>query len=142
MTFSRIDAISNIFSVLGGTSEVARALGVRVSTASEMKRRGRIPAEYWHDVIRVARERAHPEIDADLLVRLHARDLGAERPRGFGEEDAPAFQGPGAASGQPARSEGTTGHFSRHKTARRARFMTAEEVEDHIRALREEWSHR
>jgi hypothetical protein len=34
------------------------------------------------------------------------------------------------------------GHFSRHKHIRRDRFRTAEEIEDHISALREEWSRR
>jgi len=32
-----------------------------------------------------------------------------------------------------------TGHFSRHKSIRRNNFATAEDVVDHIRALRDEW---
>ncbi|HEY5379233.1 MAG TPA: YdaS family helix-turn-helix protein [Pseudolabrys sp.] len=41
--------------------------------------------------------------------------------------------------GEPSKSDG---HFSRHKYLRRDNFRSAEEIEDHIRALREEWSHR
>jgi len=132
--------IADVFAALGGTASVARALGVGASTASEMKRRGRIPAEYWRDLLRMARATGHPDITADLLVELHARE-----PTGiagsFAEEDAAPFepeQGRSAAMAPAAEQ----GHFSRHKHVRRSHFCSAEEIEDHIRALRDEWSHR
>lgn len=133
-------SISNIFSALGGTAAVARALGVGPSTASEMKRRGRIPAEYWRDLLRTARAAGHSDITADLLVELHAR-RSTGPVAGFAAEDTARFnsEAPVSAAATPAPEQG---HFSRHKHVRRSHFSSAEEIEDHIRALRDEWSHR
>lgn len=134
-------SIAGIFDVFGGPSAFAKAIGVGVSTASEMKRRGRIPAEYWRDLIRAARRRGRPEVTAELLVELHARDTRQVTMPGFSEEESNPLDAP-TQQPKPAAAGNATGHFSRHKHIRRPNFRTAEEIEEHIRALREEWSHR
>jgi hypothetical protein len=76
-------------------------------------------------------------------VDLHARESRAD-PSEFGEEDRP-FQRQSDAMAHKTEDGPTpigTGHFSRFKHLRKNRFKTAEEIEDHIRALRDEWSHR
>jgi hypothetical protein len=72
-----IEDVAAVFEAMGGVTSVARMLAVGVSTASEMKRRGRIPAEYWRDIVRAAHNLGHPEITTDLLADLHAREPAA-----------------------------------------------------------------
>ncbi|TMJ03674.1 MAG: helix-turn-helix domain-containing protein [Alphaproteobacteria bacterium] len=140
MAITEIMSIADVFALLGGNSAVARALGVGQSTTSEMKRRGRIPAEYWFDLLRMARKHGHPEVTAELLVSLHARSAADEMPAGLSEEgkqwerDAPAQAKEPPPSGE--------GHFSRFRHLRRNHFRTLEEINDHVAALREEWDHR
>ena len=87
MQNSILMSVSDIISVLGGNSAFARAIGVGASTASEMKRRGRIPAEYWRDLIGAARRLDHPEITAELLTELHARAPSHGAVPGFAEDN-------------------------------------------------------
>src|SRR5262245_27471596 len=99
---------------MGGTTVVARALGVGTSTASEIKRRCRIPAEYWDELIAAAHRLGIAGIDADALVRIHSR-------RG------------GTSNASDVRPEGETepddlGHFTRFKHLRRNRFGTLQEI--------------
>lgn len=140
MSITEVMSVGDIFALLGGNSAVARALGLGQSTASEMKRRGRIPAEYWSDLIELARKQGHPEVTADLLVSLHTRKTGNQTPAGLSEEDRP-WPGdvPAQAKEQAPSGEG---HFSRFRHLRRNRFRTLEEINDHVAALREEWDHR
>jgi len=133
-----IKRVADVFDILGGTTAMARVLAVGVSTASEIKRRGRIPAEYWRDIIRAAAERGHPEITADLLTRLHARE-GA--PAGLAEEGG-AFEADADAAAGPRPANGGAGQFTRFRNLRRHRFRTLAEVNDHVEALRDEWSRR
>ena len=130
MVNRHISSVSDIFSVLGGNAEVARGLGVRASTASEMKRRGRIPAEYWRALIRMAKAKGIAEIDAEKLVRLHAR------------EEAMEADGSGSRQVGAGTTEMDGGHFSKFKTLRRSHFSSPEEIQAHIRALRDEWERR
>jgi len=120
---------------------MAKILGVGVSTASEIKRRGRIPAEYWRDIIHAARKLGHPEITADLLVDLHARAALAAAPRL--REAERSFE---ANSDQAAVADESnpkpTGHFSRFKHLRQTHFASAAEIYAHIDALRDEWARR
>lgn len=133
-----IKRVADVFEIMGGTTAMARVLAVGVSTASEIKRRGRIPAEYWRDIIRAAAERGHPEITADLLARLHARD---GEPTGLAEEGR-AFEAEADATAAPGPANGGAGQFTRFRNLRRHRFRTLAEVNDHIDALRDEWSRR
>lgn len=135
---STIKRVADVFEIMGGTTAMARVLAVGVSTASEIKRRGRIPAEYWRDIVRTAAERGHPEITADLLARLHARD---GEPAGLAEQDR-AFEAEADAAARPGPPNGGTGQFTRFRNLRRHRFRTLTEVNDHVDALREEWSRR
>lgn len=136
MVNRHISSVADIFSVLGGNAEVARGLGVRASTASEMKRRGRIPAEYWRALIRMAKAKGIAEIDAEKLVRLHAREEAMEAD-GSGSESLETSRQVGAGS-----TEMDGGHFSRFKALRRSHFSSPEEIQAHIRALRNEWERR
>jgi hypothetical protein len=142
MSNSTLMSISDIISVFGGNSAFARAIGVGASTASEMKRRGRIPAEYWRDLIGAAKRLDHPEITAELLTDIHARALEDHPTAGFAEDDAAYKVDTSSRSLGDEHNKSARGHFSRHQHIRRDRFRTAEEIEEHIRALREEWSHR
>lgn len=140
MPLTEIMSVTDLFALLGGNSAVARALRVGKSTTSEMKRRGRIPAEYWFDLLQMARKQGHPEVTADLLVSLHARKAGSEVAPGLSEEGRP-WEGdvPGRTKEQ---SPSDKGHFSRFRHLRRNHFRTLEEINDHVAALREEWDHR
>jgi len=138
----RMRTISDVIQLWPRSAELARELGVSPPRISDWKNRNSIPAAYWRDLIRAAQKRGHPEITADLLVDLHARERLKEQ-TGFGEEDRP-FQQP-----QPEQSTVEvggrpidTGHFSRFKHLRRSNFASVEEINEHIRALRDEWDHR
>lgn len=133
---NRLKSIADIFDVMGGTTSMARILGVGVSTASEIKRRGRIPAEYWRDIIRAAATRGHGDITAALLTDLHARQ---NEPDGLAEEDRP-WEMEAHAAREPAAEN--AGQFTRFKHLRRKRFRTLEEINDHVGGLRDEWSRR
>ncbi|MGB6535357.1 MAG: hypothetical protein WBF58_05275 [Xanthobacteraceae bacterium] len=132
----KVETVAGLFEVMGGTTSVARHLGVRPSTASEIKRRGRIPSEYWRQLIAAARRSGHLEITADLLVDLHAR-VPEPLPAGLAEEERP-FEPAVAASADSKEP----GQFSRFKHLRRAHFGSLADVNAHISALRDEWERR
>jgi len=135
--------VADVFTAWPSDADLARDIGLSYSTVSAWKQRGSIPVAYWLPVIRAARKRRHPEITANLLLELHAHG-SKNSAAGFAENDT-GYKAPGDAGADHSDGRaGTrlTGHFSRHKYIRRDRFKTAEEIEDHIRALREEWSHR
>ena len=136
MSANPLKNIADIFDTMGGTTSMARILGVGVSTASEIKRRGRIPAEYWRDIIRAAAMRGHPDITAELLADLHAR---RKQPDGLAEEDR-LWETEAHGDNEPAAEN--AGQFTRFKHLRRKRFRTLEEINDHVDALRDEWSRR
>ena len=135
----QIRSVSALFELMGGITSVARLLSIGTSTASEMKRRGRIPSEYWRDLILAARNSGHPEITAELLVDLHARASPAP-PAGFAENERPFAAEPRTRDLDIDQVE--AGQFTRFRHLRRNRFRTLEEINDHINALRDEWSGR
>lgn len=132
---------SEIFAAWPSDADLARDIGVSYPTVSAWKQRGSIPAAYWRDIIRAARRRGHPEITADLLVELHAREPQADH-AGLEEEERPFA----AQATRPVPADKTrrrvTGHFSRFKQLRRNHFRSAAEIEEYIEKLRDEWSHR
>jgi len=69
--------VSDIFNTFGGTSATARAMGVKQSAASEMKRRGSIPVRYWPALIESA-QRGGIDLNSDILVRVHAEQEAVE----------------------------------------------------------------
>jgi len=132
--------VEDIFAAWPSDADLARDIGLSYPTVASWKQRGSIPVAYWRPLIQAARKRRHPEITADLLLELHARESRA----GFAEADT-VYEGDTEAAKK--RDAGTdapkrAGHFSRYKHVRRDHFKTGEEIEEHIRALREEWSHR
>lgn len=66
-----MNTVEDIFRELGGTGAVAKAINVRHSTASEMRRRQSIPVKYWRRLIEAAAASGNSEIDTDILVRIH-----------------------------------------------------------------------
>jgi hypothetical protein len=135
--------ISELCSLWPSDAELARDLGVPYPTVAAWKQRGSIPASYWRQLLRAATARRLTQVTADLLTDLHARKDSGAPETGFAEEEAPSFT-PSAAVTDVAKGSAkpAAGHFSRFKHLRRMHFRSAEEIEDHVRALREEWSHR
>lgn len=68
-----MQTVSQIFDAVGGPSAVARLLGVGNSTASEMKRRGSIPVDYWPTLVAAARERGIEGLTYESLALMHAK---------------------------------------------------------------------
>jgi hypothetical protein len=129
--------VSDILKAWPSLAEFARDLGVPYQTAAAWKVRESIARKYWLAIVDAAQRRGHFEITTDLLARLHARGSISTEPAGFGEARAAMMmrdQADGAKNG--------TGHFTRFKHLRRDRYKSAEEIEEYIRALRDEWSHR
>ena len=62
--------VVGIFDDLNGPAAVARLLGVKSSTASEMKRRKSIPMRYWSNIISALHQKGI-QIDEATLVRMH-----------------------------------------------------------------------
>jgi hypothetical protein len=130
--------VADIFGLWPSDAEVARDIGVSYPTVSSWKQRGSIPAAYWRRVIRAAARRGYSKVTAELLVEVHAQDRAAFR--GLAEEGTRYETDEERRDGEQA--SGPSGHFSRYKHLRRGDFKSADEIEDHIRALREEWSPR
>ena len=66
---------ADVIEKFGGPSAVARRFDCGQSTVSEMKRRGRIPLEYWPRLIH-ARQGKELGLSYDLLARLHIKSMG------------------------------------------------------------------
>lgn len=62
--------VSEIFDEIGGSGQMARALDVKPSAASEMKRRGSIPVRYWPQLVEACRARG-VDVTYEQLVNLH-----------------------------------------------------------------------
>jgi hypothetical protein len=140
VTTVSMKSVSDIFSAFGGPSAVARVLRVKPSTASEMKRRGSIPAEYWRDLVDAAESRAIGGITAMALAEIHARPSG--KLDGLAEPERPGFGSEGDRRGSDVLTGSPGGHFSRFRHLRRLHFTSAGAIDDHVAALREEWDRR
>ena len=64
--------IGDLIEKFGGSTKFAAIIGKNPSTASEMKRRGSIPVEYWPAVLSAARECGFKEVTIEKLMELHA----------------------------------------------------------------------
>lgn len=62
--------VSDLIEALGGNAAFGRIIGKRPSTASEMKRRGSIPVEYW-PVVTAAAQKAGLSVQYADLVDMH-----------------------------------------------------------------------
>jgi hypothetical protein len=141
--------VADIYTAWPSDAELARDLAVPYPTISAWKQRGSIPAAYWWDITSAARGRGHPEITADLLARLHARKPVSETPANNGEasglEEQPMNHYSATAPDETqnvGNGVAKAGHFSRFKHVRRENFASAEEITEHISALRDEWERR
>jgi hypothetical protein len=72
-----MQSVPDIFAAFGGPAAMARALQTRASTASEMKRRGSIPAEYWVRLVDAAKEAGIDGVTYEALARAHAKRRAA-----------------------------------------------------------------
>ncbi|MGO4171591.1 carph-isopro domain-containing protein [Bosea sp. TAF32] len=68
--------VADVFDALGGPAAVSRVLSVGGSTASEMKRRGAIPPEYWVMLVDAAQQVGRPDVTYEALAFIHARAKG------------------------------------------------------------------
>lgn len=66
--------IEQIFEDLGGTSAVAKLIGVGQSTASEMKRRKSIPVKYWPTLV-ASEKAAQTGVTYDRMLAVHLPEL-------------------------------------------------------------------
>lgn len=71
-----MQSVSDIFEDLGGPAAVSRMLDVNPSTASEMKRRGSIPPEYWPRLVSEAGRAGLESITYENLALAHAAAKG------------------------------------------------------------------
>lgn len=62
--------INELYEKFGGSGAVAKAIRVKPSAASEMRRRKSIPVRYWPLLIEQAVE-VGVKLDNDMLVDLH-----------------------------------------------------------------------
>lgn len=67
-----MDTVSDVFTRFEKTSAFADALGLKLSAASEMRRRKSIPVRYWPRLVEAAQERGFNEITYERLVEMHA----------------------------------------------------------------------
>jgi hypothetical protein len=66
-----MQCVSSLFEQLGGPTKVARILGVKFTTASEMKRRGSIPVKHWPRLVAACQAEGIEGISYDKLVAIH-----------------------------------------------------------------------
>ena len=67
-----MNSVNDIFVGFGGTGAFAKAMGLGLSTASEMRRRKSIPVYYWPKLVEKAREMRIKGVNNDSLVVIHA----------------------------------------------------------------------
>lgn len=66
--------VADVFEALGGPAEVARRLDLKgASTASEMKRRGRIGVEHFPRLVDIGAQLGLSWLTYETLVLMHAR---------------------------------------------------------------------
>ncbi len=66
--------VDDVFAAFGGPAKFTRAFGLRgASTASEMKRRGKISVELWPAIVELAVARQIGWLTYERLTLMHAR---------------------------------------------------------------------
>ncbi len=66
-----MDTVPDLITAFGGPAAFSRALGVNPSTASEMKRSGRIEVDYWPTIMQKAKERGLRGVHEAMLTRIN-----------------------------------------------------------------------
>lgn len=64
-------SVPELIEAFGGPTGFARVIGKGPSTASEQKRSGSIPVEYWDLVVSAARDAGIPGVSFEALARMH-----------------------------------------------------------------------
>lgn len=72
-------SVSDLIEALGGTAAYAGVIGSKYSTASEQKRSGRIPVQYWPPIIAAARLKGEvlDWVTSETLMEMHAQQSEA-----------------------------------------------------------------
>lgn len=78
--FRAMNTVDDVFDKFGGPTALARAIGIKVSAASEMRRRASIPVTYWRDLVAVAKQHGLP-LTIDRLVSMHTGRKAAAKQR-------------------------------------------------------------
>lgn len=125
----------DILSLWPRDADVARDIGAPYQTVSAWRRRGTIPPSYWQKLLTAARRRGLSQLTTDVLAGIYAMRSQAEAGASKGRKSGKT---PDLSPGEVRQ----IGHFSRFRHLRRAHFSTSGEIDDHIRALREEWDRR
>lgn len=66
-----MNTVDEVFVKFGGPTALGRAIGVKPSAASEMRRRSSIPVSYWKQLVEAALERGIEGLTYDRLVSIH-----------------------------------------------------------------------
>ncbi|MBS7540488.1 hypothetical protein [Ancylobacter lacus] len=127
--------VADILDLWPTDADLGRDIGVSYPAVAAWKRRGSIPPAYWRDIVAAARRRGLVDVTTDRLALIHAARLHDIGKAGSVHQALVA-----AADTDAVPSAG--GHFSRFAHLRRSRFATADEIVDHIQALRDEWDRR
>lgn len=130
--------VDDIIGLWPSIADLGRDLGLPYSTVAAWKQRGSIPVSYWRELVRAARHRKLHGVTAELLVDAHDHVTAVQDQGGFNDEAPPTVE----ERQLPNMNGKDTGHFSRWKSLRRAHFASAEEITDHVQALRSEWDRR
>lgn len=64
--------VPSLFDDIGGPGKVAEILGIKPSTASEMKRRKSIPVRYWPRLVDACQSAGIVGVDYNQLVAMHS----------------------------------------------------------------------
>lgn len=129
-------ALHRAIQIAGGQTALANAIGVRQSHISYWLRKSDhgVPAERVADIERItgiARHELRPDLfpESASTVSIPTRADTTQESRG-------------SSSDRPIPPQRSGAYFSCFKHLRRAHFSSAEEIDRHIRALREEWDRR
>jgi hypothetical protein len=68
-----METFADIIDTLGGSAAVARGIGLLPGTVRQMRRRGRIPPEYWPSLVDFAASRGVVNVTLIVLADLAAR---------------------------------------------------------------------
>jgi hypothetical protein len=66
-----MQSVEDLFVKFGGPTAFANAIGIKLSAASEMRRRASIPVRYWHRLVMAGKQNGI-KITFDHLVDMHS----------------------------------------------------------------------
>lgn len=61
-------------------TDFAEDIGVSYNTAKHIRRRGRIPADYWTRLVEASKRRGIAEVDLETLAGLYAPQVAGQQP--------------------------------------------------------------